>query len=1061
MAQIWNEHNGEPVNDSERIVVRHLQEKLPDEWFIVPSIQIPYHAGSDEIDAIVIGPKYVVVVEIKGHTGLVIFKKQEHKVNGEKFSNPVSITGMKAKRLAGMLAKADPSLKKVWVTSQVILAKEPKNLHVDSEIQSKVTRLRYSVDRLMNETAMVPQRITCAPVPVEKVLAALGVRGSAKRPSGKYGVYRTKELLSEDQSGKLFLAEDEITHREYHLRLHSIDPYLSREEREKLKQKVLKGYIALTALEEKVGWVPEIVGPFAAKFTETGDVFTVSPVTSGVTLADLLETGASFEQDVCLSILRDVGRAVQAAHKAGIAHRLLDPSAITVDLTETDLENPIAQVSAWDRASLADPGVRSTYSVVFPSAGSFVAPEALGEYVENWQTVDLFSLGKIVQQVWEGLQDESCKESMPPALSSLVEILCQGDPAEREVVSAFDLVGVIESLLGAESEEGVSSALIEGRYELRDRLGEGATGEVFVAKDNISEQMFALKMFRSNIGYEIAKREFGILLQVAHKNIVRVHDMLFVEGVVYLKMELLTGNSLRDRLDSDGPIGLEVAVGWFGQLLEALEVLHSELVEGGRRFVHRDLKPENLVVEGSARGLVLVDFGLASSATGEVAGGTARYRSVNDAVDAADPSMGLFALAVIFHEAVTGSHPFEDSPICKGDPVISDEVPVRIKEWLAKALSSDRVIRFSSATEMRSALFAASEREDVDRSQEKVSLRQKKEEKLFSQNGEVIGSKIKLTVFPGSEQRREAESPSGEVDIDVEVTKATIEALPSIRLNVEYCVTDYGEAWIRAVDAFDSPKAFHRLTHGLRPGIRPVPGELAVAFMELRQAQIVDDPNWPKIRKVPLPVLDDGAGGDMESLLLHAGGVEVGTREAVYGETNSRKTDLCVTFNSGDSRVPFVAYALTRVAPLVDEEFEKVLESPAIGLPFPDLDMKMAHRRGGMHDSYLDDFGYWACHEKDSWRSPRFPFGFLRTALFGNMGARSLFAAKGKLEATVQRFGPPSVVVVRLGDQAIVTDGSQVACVLWKVIPEADSEGILAILGRSQSQVLSEEAFEK
>ena len=143
MATIWNEHGGEPVNEGERIAVDHLRRELPDDHVIVPSIQIPHQNGSDEIDAIVIGPNFVTAVEVKHYTGQVIFKKQEHRVNGELRSNPVPSIGMKARRLAGALGSADPSLKRVWVTSQMVVVGELQALHVDSEILSKVTRLHF------------------------------------------------------------------------------------------------------------------------------------------------------------------------------------------------------------------------------------------------------------------------------------------------------------------------------------------------------------------------------------------------------------------------------------------------------------------------------------------------------------------------------------------------------------------------------------------------------------------------------------------------------------------------------------------------------------------------------------------------------------------------------------------------------------------------------------------------------------------------------------------------------------------------------------------------------
>jgi hypothetical protein len=88
--------------------------------------------------------------------------------------------------------------------------------------------------------------------------------------------------------------------------------------------------------------------------------------------------------------------------------------------------------------------------------------------------------------------------------------------------------------------------------------------------------------------------------------------------------------------------------------------------------------------------------------------------------------------------------------------------------------------------------------------------------------------------------------------------------------------------------------------------------------MELRQAQIVGDPNWPSLRRVSKEVLDEGAGVDCEGELVALGAIRVDTQETVWGATNNRRRDLCVVFPAGNERVPIVAYVLTRVAPLVD-----------------------------------------------------------------------------------------------------------------------------------------------
>ena len=90
-------------------------------------------------------------------------------------------------------------------------------------------------------------------------------------------------------------------------------------------------------------------------------------------------------------------------------------------------------------------------------------------------------------------------------------------------------------------------------------------------------------------------------------------------------------------------------------------------------------------------------------------------------------------------------------------------------------------------------------------------------------------------------------------------------------------------------------------------------------FMELRQAQIIDDPDWPEARTVTKELLDSAAEVDVEELLKSLGGTRVASRKAAWGDKSRRRKILCVVFGSENAVVPIVAYALTRVAPLVDE----------------------------------------------------------------------------------------------------------------------------------------------
>jgi serine/threonine-protein kinase len=171
---------------------------------------------------------------------------------------------------------------------------------------------------------------------------------------------------------------------------------------------------------------------------------------------------------------------------------------------------------------------------------------------------------------------------------------------------------------------------------------------------------------------DIARRfqlEARIAAAFVHPNVVTVHDFGVTAGRAFLVMELLDGATLRDAIQRAGRVPPAQAIRILRQVCDAVDAAHR------RQLVHRDLKPENIFLAQSDAGEVakVLDFGIAKvlavdtprptgTAPGTGAGilmGTLRYMAPEqlrgeDVQQAAD----LWALAIIAHEMLTGSHPF-------------------------------------------------------------------------------------------------------------------------------------------------------------------------------------------------------------------------------------------------------------------------------------------------------------------------------------------------------------------------------------------------------------------
>ena len=136
-----------------------------------------------------------------------------------------------------------------------------------------------------------------------------------------------------------------------------------------------------------------------------------------------------------------------------------------------------------------------------------------------------------------------------------------------------------------------------GPYEIVSPIGAGGMGEVWKARDTRLDRDVALKVSKSEFTDRF-EREARTVAAFNHPNICQLYDV----GPNYLVMELIDGAPLK------GPLPVEKAVEYAGQILDALDAAHR------KGITHRDLKPANILV--TKQGIKLLDFGLAKQATG-------------------------------------------------------------------------------------------------------------------------------------------------------------------------------------------------------------------------------------------------------------------------------------------------------------------------------------------------------------------------------------------------------------------------------------------------------------
>src|SRR5262245_7898491 len=211
-------------------------------------------------------------------------------------------------------------------------------------------------------------------------------------------------------------------------------------------------------------------------------------------------------------------------------------------------------------------------------------------------------------------------------------------------------------------------------YEIIAPLGAGGMGEVYRARDTRLMRDVAIKVLPAELAADPERRarfeaEWRIIATLSHPNVLALYDVGSTDAFAYAVMELIEGQTLRERL-ADGPLPAARAAMLAIQIAQGLAAAHDKGV------VHRDLKPENVIVTPDGR-VKLLDFGLArreelaTARPGSMAPtmvyktepgavlGTVAYMSPEQVRgQQTDARSDLFALGIVTYEMLAGTRPF-------------------------------------------------------------------------------------------------------------------------------------------------------------------------------------------------------------------------------------------------------------------------------------------------------------------------------------------------------------------------------------------------------------------
>jgi serine/threonine-protein kinase len=258
--------------------------------------------------------------------------------------------------------------------------------------------------------------------------------------------------------------------------------------------------------------------------------------------------------------------------------------------------------------------------------------------------------------------------------------------------------------------------VLDGRYELRDLIGQGTFGRVYRGYDQRLDRPVAVKVIKpwwteDQEWAERFQREARLMARVRHPGIVQIYDIGYDRDSLYYVAELVDGESLADRLRR-GPLPPAQARDVAEQLCRALAAAHAQ------RVVHRDVKPANVLIDEGGR-VKVGDFGIAFLAEGSSEGaagtilGTPRYMAPEQARGRPpSPASDVYGVGIVLYEMLAGRPPFiESSPVELAlrhlndpPPPLPSSTPPALDAVVGRALAKDPGARYANGREMADAL---------------------------------------------------------------------------------------------------------------------------------------------------------------------------------------------------------------------------------------------------------------------------------------------------------------------------------------------------------------------
>ena len=748
MAKICNpKFSSGPVNAGEERLMKFLEVKLPDNYYLIPNGEYPSKNPQGavqywEYDCIVVAPHAIYTIENKDYKGRLEANDDVWFCNDVERPNPIKSATYKSKLLASYLKQRDHRFGLAWVDAIVTLSSLGQNkagFESGSFCDGKTFLLNNElIDYLEDNSRLHKTANAISHLQASIVEYLVGSSLPKNKKKTEVCDLIIEETLDGNDDYVEYLCHSKLfTDKKFKVRDYALDKAgLSPLQLDRHQKLVHNGQ----ASEEALPSSSLIIKSHCQTSDDGNHYYVITEFMEERSLRSMMQRNTMTDKDKVMIIL-DIAKALSLAHESNVIHRGVSPENIFIQvdnhaaLANFGLSyNTMHDAGNWNVSISRDAFDRDPYTSEDVLIG------------DSSPSSDVYSFGVIVYEMMVGdvpfqnyLQLKSkggslTTDMMPshcnPNVEEWVDVVCSRviveDPSERwsNIEEIADYIfdeaivkkyGKPESHPDAKSwDELKNGDMITPEITLYKELGQGGFSKVFLAVHALQPgAMFAAKIFKEGVSPQSTIDEFNALKDVNHPNIVKfVYNGFTFGNLFYTLMEYINGNDIREYCWGDKYFPLPYIYKFIHEMTSALVYLHE------RGLRHRDIKPENIVYDKSGK-FVLIDFNIATDNLDDKdPAGTWPYLAPDLRVGTVmhwEDSADTFALGITIYELLAHVYPWPGKrlPILDKKPndvsSINTLISPEFAAFVMKSIETRHENRFKTAKDMLDAIEAIGE----------------------------------------------------------------------------------------------------------------------------------------------------------------------------------------------------------------------------------------------------------------------------------------------------------------------------------------------------------------